>query len=670
VVALITFALGIGANTAIFSVVNAVLIRPLPYVDPGRLMLIQGTQGAQTGQGVVYADFVDWRARNHSFSEMGVFRGQSLTLTGGDTPERLIGSFVDAGFLRAIGARTSRGRLFTDAETEPATKQPVAFLSYEYWQTHFGGAPDILGRTMVLNGTAFTIVGVAAPNMPVPLGAPDVSVPIGYYPNAHGLDRGTRGVFVIGRLAPGVTIDAARQDLGRISKQLEREYPTTNAGTGAQVTSLREFTIAGIRDRLLIMLGAVVVVLLIACANVANLQLARGASRARELSVRAALGAGRGRIAQQLLTENVVLSVVGGVAGLGLGVALTKALAALIGPQLPVDAMDIRVDVTVLAFTLAIAVGTGLLFGLAPAWQASRADVNEMLRSRSRIGASTRTRNALAVVQLALSLALLSSAGLLTRSLIALERVDPGFDASHLLTAQFRLPAVKYDSPEKIAAMFDRTVTELRSVPGVEAAALVRASPFSQNGESFPVNVEGKPALSPGDAPQMQLNTVTPGYFATMRIPVRLGRDFTATDRAGTLPVIVVNKAFADAMWPNQSPIGKRVRVGSNDWLTIVGEVGDTKHYTLNETQLLQGYVPHAQRPQVFTSIVVRTRGNPLDLAKAVREAVWRVDRCGGSRRWSRISRASSRRTGRSCGSPGSLPSWRCSSRPSASMVC
>jgi putative ABC transport system permease protein len=289
--------------------------------------------------------------------------------------------------------------------------------------------------------------------------------------------------------------------------------------------------------------------------------------------------------------------------------------------------MDIRVDVTVLAFTLAIAVGTGLLFGLAPAWQASRADVNEMLRSRSRIGASTRTRNALAVVQLALSLALLSSAGLLTRSLIALERVDPGFDASHLLTAQFRLPAVKYDSPEKIAAMFDRTVTELRSVPGVEAAALVRASPFSQNGESFPVNVEGKPALSPGDAPQMQLNTVTPGYFATMRIPVRLGRDFTATDRAGTLPVIVVNKAFADAMWPNQSPIGKRVRVGSNDWLTIVGEVGDTKHYTLNETQLLQGYVPHAQRPQVFTSIVVRTRGNPLDLAKAVREAVWRVDR-------------------------------------------
>jgi putative ABC transport system permease protein len=626
-VAVLTLTLGIGANTAIFSVVNAVLLRALPYPEPDRLTLVWGTQGGQGGQGVVYADYLDWRARNHSFSEMGVFRGQSMNLSGGDAPDRLIGSFVDAGFLRTIGARTSRGRLFTDAETDVATKQPVALLSFEYWQTHFGADSAILGKPIVLNGTTFTIVGVTVPNMPAPLGAPDVSVPIGYYPNAHGLDRGTRGVAVAARLKAGVTIDAARRDLSAIEKQLEQEYPAANAGTGAEVVSLRDATIGSVRARLLIILGAVIAVLLIACANVANLQLARGAARARELSVRAALGAGRGRIAQQLLTENVLLSLVGGIAGLALGAGLIKALVALIGPQLPIEPKDVRIDAAVLAFTFAVSIATGLLFGLAPAWQASRVNLNDMLRSRGAGGMGAATRNTLAVVQLALSLALLSSAGLLTRSLMALQRVDPGFDGSHLLTAQFRLPAVKYDSPEKIAAMFDRAVAEVCSVPGVEAAALVRASPLSGNGETYPVSVDDKAVVAPGDAPQMQLNSVTPGYFATMRIPIRAGRDIAATDRSGSVPVIVVNQAFADATWPHESPLGKRLKIGSEQWLTVVGVVGNTKHFTLNETQLLQGYVPHAQRPQVFTSIVARTRGNPLALAKSVREAIWRVDR-------------------------------------------
>lgn len=627
IVAVLTLALGIGANTAIFSVVDAVLLRPLAYPDPDQLTLVWGTQGGQGGQGVVYADYLDWRARNRSFSEMGVFRGQSMNLSGGDRPDRVIGSFVDAGFLRTIGARTSRGRLFTDAETAVPTKQPVALLSYEYWETHLGGDPAIVGKPIMLNGTTFTIVGVTTPNMPVPLGAPDVSVPIGYYPNAHGLDRGTRGVAVAARLKAGVTIDAARRDVSAIEKQLEQEYPAENAGTGAEVISLRDATVGSVRARLLIILSAVVVVLLIACANVANLQLARGASRARELSVRAALGAGRARIAQQLLTENVILSLVGGATGLALGSVLMKAVVTLIGPQLPVDPSDVLIDGPVLAFTVAVSIGTGLLFGLAPAWQASRANLNDMLRSRGHGGVGAATRNTLAVVQLALSLALLSSAGLLTRSLIALQRVDPGFDGSHLLTAQFRLPAVKYDSPEKITAMFNRALTELRSVPGIEDAALVRASPLSGNGETYPVTIEGKPAVAPGDAPQMQLNSVSPGYFPTMRIPIRAGRDIATTDRAGSLPVIVVNKAFADATWPNESPLGKRVKIGTDDWLTVVGVVGNTKHYTLNETQLLQGYVPHAQRPQVFTSIVARARGNPLALAKSVRDAIQRVDR-------------------------------------------
>jgi putative ABC transport system permease protein len=345
--------------------------------------------------------------------------------------------------------------------------------------------------------------------------------------------------------------------------------------------------------------------------------------------VRAALGAGRGRIAQQLLTENVVLSLVGGVAGLALAFALMKVLVALVGPQLPVDATDIRINGGVLLFALGVSILTGLVFGIAPAWQASRADLNDMLRSRVRGGhASAATRNTLVVVQLALSLALLASAGLLTRSLLALQRVNPGFDGDRLLTAQFRLPPSKYDSPEKISVMFGRAVAELRAMPEVESAALVRASPLSQNGESYPITIDGQPPVKAGDAPQMLINRVTPGYFSTMRIPILLGRDVTDADRAGSLPVIVVNKKFADATWPHESPLGKRIKFGDDDRRTIVGVVGDTKHFTLNEDQLLQGYLPHAQRAEIFTSIVVRTRSaNPLDAAKAVREAIWRVDR-------------------------------------------
>ena len=628
-VAAITLALGIGANTAIFSVVNAVLIRPLPFDAPDRLVIVWGTQGNQGNQGVSYADYVDWRRQNHSFVELGALRGQSVNLTGGDTPDRLIGSFVSASLLRVIGARMIQGRSFTDAETELATSAPVAIVSFEAWRARFGGDPALLGKPITINGTVFTVVGITVPNMPVPLGGtPDVMVPIGFYPNAHGLDRGTRGIAVIGRLAPGATVDAGQRDLSVIESRLAESYAATNAGTGAQVRSLKDDTVGPTRERLVVILGAVAIVLLIACANVANLQLARGASRARELSVRAALGAGRTRIARQLLTESVVLSLIGGVAGVLVAVAMTPGLVSLIGSQLPIDPATIRVDGSVLLFAFVVSVGTGVLFGLAPAWKASRTDLADMLRSRAAGGGRhLSTRNALVVVQLALSLSLLASAGLLTRSLLALVRVDPGFDGSHLLTAQFRLPAGKYDSPDKIWSMFDRTIGEIRSLPGVQSAALVRASPLSGNGEIYPVVVDGRAPVKAGDAPSMLVNSVTTNYFATMRIPLFAGRDVATTDRAGTLPVVVVNRLFADATWPHESPIGKRIKLGDDDWRTVVGVVGDARQYRLNEDPMLQAYIPHAQRPQIFTSVVVRTSGNPLDLVKTVREAILRVDR-------------------------------------------
>jgi predicted permease len=631
VVAAATIALGIGANTAIFSVVNAVLIRPLPYDHPDRLTLVWGTQGTQTNQGVVYADYLDWRRLNRTFADLGAFRGQSVNLTGGDAPDRLIGAFVDASFLRTINAKLERGRPFSEAETEVATKAPVAIVSHEAWVARFGSDPSLVGKQLTINGTSFTVVGITTANMPVPVFAPgpDVMVPIGYYPNAHGLDRGTRGIWVVGRLKPGITVATADRDLKAIERQLANDYPTTNANTSSEVVALKEFGVAQARPRLLLMLAAALVVLLIACANVANLQLARGASRTREMSVRAALGAGRVRMARQLLTESVVLSVVGGVIGLAVAFGLTKVLVSLIGSQLPIDRRTITVDGWVVAFALAVSFACGILFGVVPAWKASRTDLTGMLRSRIGAGLGhVSTRNALVVVQLALSLSLLASAGVLARSLMALQHVDPGFDGDRLLTAQFRLSPAKYDTPEKIWTMFDRTVHELRSLPGVESAALVRASPLSGNGETYPATIEGRGAVAASEAPQVQVNSITTDYFRTMRIPVLAGRDIAEGDRAGALPVVVVNKTFTDKTWPGQSPIGKRVKIGTDDWWTIVGIVGDARQFTLDETPLLQAYVPHAQRPQIFTSIVLRTKGDdPHSVATAVRQAVWRVDK-------------------------------------------
>jgi len=628
-VAALTLALGIGANTSIFSVVDAVLLRPLPYDHPDRLVLVWGTQGDERNQGVVYADYVDWRKQNHTFDEIGAIRGQSVNLTGTSTPERLVGNFVSASALRAFGARLEQGRLFTDEETEIATKVPVALVSHEAWATRFGSDAGLLGKQIVINGTSFTVVGVTAPKMPTPMFSqtPDVMVPIGYYPNAHGLERGTRGIAVVGRLKAGVTIDAAQRDLQAIERQLAQLYPTTNAGTSAEIVSLRDYTVGPAKAGLFIIAAAVAAVLLIACANVANLQLARGASRARELSVRAALGAGRARIARQLLTESVLLALIGGIMGLVVAVAMTKGIVALLGPLLPVDPDAIRIDGRVLVFATAISLGTGVLFGIAPAWKASRADLTDMLRARLGTGIHAATRNALVVMQLALSLALLASAGLLTRSLLALERVNPGFDAENLLTAQFRLSATKYDSSEKIWSAFERIIAEIRALPGVESAALVRASPLSGNGETYPVIAEGRPTANSGEAPSALVNSVTTEYFSTMRIPVLAGRDIAASDRAGTLPVVVVNRSFAERSWPGESAIGKRVRIADEDWRTVVGVVGDTRHFSLNEPQLLQAYIPHAQRPQIFTSIAVRTRGNPNDLVKPLQQAIWRVDR-------------------------------------------
>ncbi|HEY9227407.1 MAG TPA: ABC transporter permease, partial [Gemmatimonadaceae bacterium] len=456
----------------------------------------------------------------------------------------------------------------------------------------------------------------------------DVFIPIPYYPNASGLQRGNRGMLALGLLKPGVTFEHAQRDLQTIAKLQEETFPTTNKSFGVELQWMRDQVVGSSRAPIYIVFSAVLVVLLIACANVANLQLARGAARHRELSVRAALGAGRGRIVQQLLTESIILSLVGGAAGVGLAIVGTKSLSTSLASALPVNG-TISVDGLALMFATVVSVLSGILFGVAPAWKASRTDVQDMLRSRSAGSglAHVATRNGLVVVQLALSLTLLTCAGLLTRSLIELQRVDTGFDNTNLMTMQFRLPAVKYDTPDKIWAMFDRAIAEIRTVPGVQSAALARAFPLTGNGESFPVTIEGRPPVAPGDAPQVQINPITPEYFSTMKIPQLAGRDISTSDTKNTEPVIVVNEAFAKKTWPNESALGKRVKFTGDEWWTIIGVVGDTKHFQLNEAQLLQGYVPHAQRPQIFTTVALRGTGDPLQLANAVRAAIWRVDK-------------------------------------------
>jgi putative ABC transport system permease protein len=631
-VAVLTLALGIGATTAIFSVVNAVLLRPLPWPHADRLVLIWGTRGSVKQNGVVYLDYLDWQKATRSFDALAVMRGQSVNLTGGDQPERVTGSFVTANFFGLLGAKPEQGRFFTPAESDVGSKEPVAVITDDFWRTHFGARPDMLGRTLVLNGVPFTVVGIARPEVAAPLGTPDVWMPIGYYPNKGDLvERGRPGVLVVGRLKPNVSVAKAQADLDAINAHLAAAFPSTNSGVGANVTSMTDQLVGPMRAPMLIVAGAVAIVLLIACANVANLQLARAASRRRELSVRTALGAGRRRLVRQLLTESVLLSIAGGALGILLAKWSVVALAAELAASMPVQG-NITIDASVLLFAVAVTLGAGVLFGSAPAWQYSRTDVRDALAVRADAAAARPhrfgIRGTLVAAQIALSVILLVSAGLLMRSLVAISRVEPGFDPSHTLTLQFRLPNSKYKTDAMISDMFTRTLNEIRQVPGVENAALVRATPLNGNGESYPYFLADKPIADPQSAPTAQLNIVSPGYFATMHIRRVAGRDFTMVDRAGGTPVAIVNDQLARRAWPNESAIGKRLRLGGEGvWATIVGVVGTTKHFRLSEDPLDQAYVPYQQRPLIFTEVVVRATGDAGAIANAVRAAIWRVDR-------------------------------------------
>ena len=622
-----TLALAIGANTAIFSVVEAVLLRPLPYPDAERIATVWAMRNDNRRVLADWADVEEWRAHADAFETLGAMRGQSVNLTGTGTPDRLGGQFVSAEVFDVLGAKAALGRLFSAAEATPHGGSDVVVLSDSSWRNRFGANPSIIGSTLTLNARPCVVVGVLAPAFESPFGPTDVWLPISAIPTPQTFQRGNPNVWAVGRLKADRSLQQAQAQLSAISARLAAAYPDTNAGVGVALVSMREQVAGDARPALLTVLAAVIVVLLIACANIANMQLARGAARQREMALRAALGAGRLRLVQQLLLENLLVCLIAGACGVALAYVATGVLATRVRELVPAFGA-IGIDGGVIAFALALTTLAALLCGLSPAWFAARAALNNTLgqRGADTSGGNT-TRRALAVAELALALALLVGAGLLARSIARLERQDPGFTPANVLTFQFRLPQARYAAPEQKIAFFDQALQQVRGVPGVSAAAFVSATPLSGNWGQSAYQTERRQETPASGAPVAQTNAISDGYFGTMQIALLAGRDFDARDRADAQRVAIVSAELARREWPGASALGRRVRiVGDEHWLSVVGVAGDTKQIALSDAPAAQIYAPIRQQPGLFGNVVARTAGEPLAAAAAVRAAIWSVD--------------------------------------------
>ena len=627
-VAVLTLVLAIGANTAIFSAVSAVLLRPLPYPHADRLAAIWGTLGDSPRVLLSYPDLVEYRARSRTLDDLGIVRGQSVNLTGSDRPDRLFGAFVTANVLRLFGARAQLGRLFTDEESKVGTAARVAVLSHAVWTSRFGADTGLVGRTLVLNGIPQQVIGVLGAEYQDPYGPTEVWLPITSAPNPDWLTREGPAFWAVGRMRPGVTAAEASADLSRIAAELAAEFPATNAGRGAALQPLRDSLVGEIRPALLILLGFVALILVIACANIANLQLARATARRREMSLRAALGAGRGRLVRQLLTESVVLALIGGTVGVLVARWGISGLVTMVPDGLP-SFGEVGLDRRVLLFSLAITIGAGLVFGAVPARYGTRGQLADALQGRGAdLLGGTGVRQLFVAVQLGLCIVLLVGAGLLVRSFSRLQQVPVGFNVDHLVTAELRLPVTKYDDDTLIAAFGHQALERLRAIPGVRSAALVEAIPLSGNWGMTDYRVEGR-ATPDSLLPTAQYNAVSDGFFSTMEIPVVMGREFSPTDRLGAPAVAIVNQELARRTWPGESPLGKRITLAGPPEVkaTVVGVAGNVKQLTLSHPDEPQLYLAKAQQGGIFTSIAARTAGDPDAMADAVREAIWAVDR-------------------------------------------
>jgi putative ABC transport system permease protein len=633
-VAVLTLAMGVGANTALFSIVNAVLLRPLPFANAGRLLAVSASTPVRPLSLLSYEEFLAIK-RAPSLEAAGLWLTQSVNFTGTANPERVTGNFVTASFFDTLGLTPERGRFFTDDESAPGRAQPFVVVSHAFWQRRFGGAESVLNERLMLNGTSFAVIGVLAPPFDadtVPgAGGPissDVFMPAGGFPGLDNLASPGPSLLGVARMKSGATFAAVTADLGVISSRLRAAFPDSQQDRTIRATSLQESLVGQSRTSLMLLLTAVGAVLLIACVNVSNLLLARAVDRQREIALRVAIGAGRLAVVRQFAVEAALLTAASAVLGVLVGRWSLGALTWLASGKMPIP-VSIPLDGAVLLFTVSISAGIALVCALVPAFRLAGLDPAFILPSSSR-GTSSggrRVRESLVVAELALSTALVALSALLLQSLLAVERAPLGFAPDHVFTLAFRLPPGKYPSKDDIARFFRTSIERVRAVPGVESAALVRAVPLSGNGGEIPFAVEGQP-VAKGREPQARYHLVTPDYFRTMKIAMVRGRDFTDGDDLQSPPVAVVNETFAKSAWPGTDAIGKRIRMADfTGWIEVVGVVHDAKHLSPTEAPQPQLYISHYQNPQIFTSLVARTSQAPMTIANGVRAAIWSVDK-------------------------------------------
>jgi putative ABC transport system permease protein len=624
-VAVITLALGIGLNSAIFSVINAVLLRPLPYDDPARLLTFRSNQSA--------LDLADVQAQTHTFSKVGGEVLQALDYTAGSEPIQVQNGHVTGGYFETLGVKPALGRYIT-TDDDKAGGPFVVVLSHALWRRQFNGDPDIAGKTIPLSGNVYTIIGVMPEGFVSPGDNAESWTPVFVSNPVAAKFRGVHFLRSYGRLAPGVTVEQARGEMQLIDKNLGAQYPAENKNRNSVLIPLHDSIVGDSRLALLVLFAAVSLVLLIACANFANLLLARAAEREREFVIRAALGAGRWRLIRQLLTESLLISLAGGAVGVLLSIWATSLLVSLKPENLP-RLQEIGVDMRVLGFTFALSCVTGIVFGLLPAWTAARGGVSEGLKESGRSstagGARQRLRSTFVVVELAVALILLMGAGLLIKTFWNLRSVEPGFSTERLVTMRIELPEARYKEVDTQMRFRSQMLDGVKTLPGVQAA-LISELPLSGDSLNHDFLIDGRPHIDPGDEPSLESRSVMGDYFKTMKIPLLTGRDFDSRDFSENAPLVgIANAEMVRQYFPNEDPIGKRIRWARNpkvEWITIVGVVGDVKHFGLDLPEQPGLYSPYSQAQpwKRWMTLVARTESDPGVMTQAIKRQIWKVD--------------------------------------------
>src|SRR5882724_765871 len=631
-IVVLALAIGIGANTAIFSVVNAILLRPLPYKNFDRISMVwmDNPKLGVAEDWHSYPNYVDYKQQNQVYEDIAAFNNRSFNLTGVGDPVRILGAWNTASLFSVLGVEPLMGRVFTEEEEEPG-KDLVVVLSNGLWRSRFGSNPNAIGQAISMNGANRTVIGVMPPGFSFPDKRTEAWVPLALSPQRKQA-RSVISYKAVGRLKPGVSMAQARADMGAIAKRLDEQY--SQSDYGVNLVLLRDQETRTVKPALLVLLGAVAFVLLIACANVANLLLAQAAIREREIAIRLALGARRWRIVRQLLTESAVLGLVGGAAGLLMAVWGLNVLVALSPGDIP-RFDQAGIDGRVLAFTLTVSLLTGLIFGLVPSLQASKPDLNNALKEGGR-GATggaggLRVRNLLVVSEIALSMVLLVGAGLLIRSFMRLQQFDLGFNPNNLATMRIQLPGTKYREPAQVDAFYKQLLERIESVPGVKSVGAISDVFLTDTPNSTNFSIEGRPVPIGADSIEVPLDSVSPGYFRAMGIPLLSGREFDDRDVRNSTPVVIVNETFVRRFFADEEPLGKRFVYGqsgpdNNNWITIVGVVGDMRRTGFDRPVRPETFLPQSQNPSATLTIVARTAVDPVTLSNTLRGEVWAID--------------------------------------------